>query len=140
VADYLREHFVTARINTEDRPDLCRRFDIFWSPTLVTLHHLGHRLRDEIGYLPPRSILAELILTRGLYALRSARAAEASALFRQVVGDFADMPAAAEALYWHGVAAYRVSKNKDDLWTVWRELVAAYPTSVWTLKTTLVEP
>jgi NIPSNAP len=36
-----------------------------------------------------------------------------------------------EAHYWEGVAAYRQSRDKDDLWAVWRALVVAHPGSVW---------
>jgi thioredoxin-like negative regulator of GroEL len=138
VARLLREHFVVAKINTTDQPDLARQYGVFWTPTLVPLHHLGHRLRETIGFLPPEELRAELTLARGLYALRSARAAEAETLFQEVAEVFTDSHAAPEAMYWQGLAAYRRSKNKEDLWQIWRELVEAYPASIWARKTTLL--
>jgi hypothetical protein len=54
------------------------------------------------------------------------------------VDRFGASSVAPEALYWKGLAAYRRSKDKEDLWCVWRELVAAYPASVWAEKTTLL--
>lgn len=137
VARLLDDHFVAARINTDERPDLAREFSVFWTPTLVTLHHHGHRLRETIGYLPPDEMFPELILTSGLYALRGARAAAAETLFRQVAEEHPAAAAAPEAMYWQGVAAYRRGHDKEDLWIVWRELIAAYPESIWAEKTTL---
>jgi thioredoxin-like negative regulator of GroEL len=138
VARFLADHFVAARINSDERPDLAREFGVFWTPTLVTLHHLGHLLRETIGYLPPAEMLPELTLTAALYDLRSARAGEAEAQFQEVVDRFGASSAAPEALYWKGLAAYRRSKDKEDLWIAWRELAAAYPESIWAQKTTLL--
>ncbi len=138
VARFLADHFVAARINSDERPDLAREFGVFWTPTLVTLHHLGQRLRETIGYLPPAEMLPELALTAALYDLRSARAGEAEARFQEVVDRFGASSAAPEALYWKGLAAYRRSKDKEDLWITWRELAAAYPESIWAQKTTLL--
>lgn len=138
VASFLADHFVPVRINSDDRPDLAREFGIFWTPTLVTLHHLGYRLRETIGYLPPAEMLPELTLTAALYDLRSARTGEAAARFQEVVDRFGAANAAPEALYWKGLAAYRRSKDKEHLWVAWRELVATYPESIWAQKTTLM--
>jgi hypothetical protein len=134
----LSEYFVCARINTNDQADEARGFDLLWTPTLVVLDHHGHRLRQVVGYLPPAQFLAELSLVRGLSALRSGRAAAAEDLLQQVVIDFPGSDAAPEALYWRGVAAYRRSRDKEELWGVWQELVVTFPWSVWAMKTTLM--
>lgn len=137
VTRYMAEHFVAARINSDERPALAREFGVHWTPTLLALHHLGHRLRETIGYLPPAEMLPELILTAALYDLRSARAREAEVRFQEVVQRFPTSQAAPEALYWQGIAAYRRSKDKDNLWVAWRELSTVYPQSLWAEKTTL---
>ncbi len=80
---------------------------------------------------------AELLLMQALFELRAARAARALERLEALRASFPRAHVAPEAMFWEGVAAYRRSGNKDDLWAVLRRLVAAYPDSLWAVKTTL---
>jgi len=139
VARVLASEFVPVRINVEDRPEVARQFSLLWSPALLTIDHRRFLLRQTAGYLPPAEMLAELLLAQGIFELRRARHANALAKFVQLVVLYPASAVAAEAVYWEGVAAYRVSKNKEDLWVVWRRLLRQYPNSLWAAKTTLLD-
>lgn len=122
------------RLDPKTEREVARRFSILWTPTLVFQHYRGARLRESIGYLPPRELMGELGLARGLFAMRSARHAEAETLFAGVVS--AQTAAAPEALFWQGTTHF-FRGDKEGMWRLWRELVQAYPQSTWALRTTL---
>lgn len=117
--------------------ELAREFRVLWTPTLVVLHPAGIVTREVVGFLPPAELLAEIELAQALVELRSAQPAAARDRLRTLRERGAGRHVAAEALYWEGVATYRASGDKDDLWPVWRDLVARHPGSPWALKTTL---
>lgn len=99
-------------------------------------HFRGLRLRETVGYLPPRELLGELLLARGLLAMRCARQAEAAELFEQVVARLPETAAAPEAMYWLGTTYY-FRGDKARMGQVWQDLAIAYPNSIWSLKTAL---
>jgi len=136
VQEELSEHFVLARLNPRVEREVARQFSILWTPTLVFLHFRGPKLRETVGYLPPRELLGELRLARGLFEMRSARHAEAEALFAQTVSELPDTAAAPEALFWQGTTHY-FRGDKDQMWQVWTQLASTYPSSTWALRTTL---
>jgi hypothetical protein len=125
------------KLDVTVRKEVARQFRVLWTPTLVVVHPAGIATREIIGFLPPAELLAELTLAEALVELRSARAAAA----RDRLGAMRERGdarhVAAEALYWEGIATYRASGNKDDLWPAWREVATHYPESPWALKTTL---
>jgi TolA-binding protein len=138
VARLLNAEFIPVRINTQDQPKVARRFHLMWSPILVALDHRGFPLHRIVGYIPPSEMLAQLHFIRALNEMRSARPANALQIFRQLYNDFPRADVVPEAIYWEGIAAYRQSKNKEDLWVVWRQLAAKYPNSLWAARTTLL--
>ena len=138
VARLLNAEFVPVRINTQDQPEVARRFHLMWSPILVMLDHREFPLRRIVGYLPPTEMLAQLHFVRALNEMRSARHASALQVFRQLYAGFPRADVVPEAIYWEGIAAYRLSKNKEDLWVIWRQLAADYPGSAWAARTTLL--
>lgn len=137
MAGALAERFVPVRLDVKAEPDLARRFHVLWTPTLVVRHPAGVPAREWTGYLPPEEFLAELALAEALVLLRSARPGDALERLRGARQRFAGARVAPEAMFWEGVADYRRSGDKERLWAVWRELVAAHPDSVWAVKTTL---
>ncbi len=124
------------RLNPKEEREVARRFSLLWTPTLVFQHFRGAKLRENVGFLPPRELLGELGLARGLFAMRSARHADAEALFAETAHRLADTAAAPEALFWQGTTHF-FRGDKERMWQIWRELVGTYPTSPWALRTTL---
>lgn len=112
---------------------------MMWSPVLVSMDHRRFVLRKTVGYLPPLEMLAELRFVSGLYELRQARPSKAIVEFKLLASDYPGTSIVPEAAYWEGIAAYRTSKDKEDLWVIWRRLIKDYPDSVWAAKTTLLD-
>jgi len=135
----LASEFIPVRINVEDQPEVARRFSLMWSPALLGLDHRGFLLRQTAGYLPPGEMLPELLFIKGLLELRRARPARALEAFGQVAALYPGASVVPEAIYWEGIAAFRASKDKEELWVIWRRLVAQYPGSLWAAKTTLLK-
>jgi hypothetical protein len=115
------------------------RFHLVWTPPLVALDAHGAVLRTVIGFVPPAELAAELTLMDALWALRGGHHDHARALLQAVCRDHAGAAVTPEAHYWEGVAAYRQTRDKEDLCAVWRELGAAYPGSAWARRTTLLD-
>ena len=105
----------------------------------MILHPHGLRLRETVGYLPPRLLAPELLVARGLFDIRRGRPGQAVAVFERVRGEYPDAPVVPEALYWLGVAASWHRDDKAPLRAAWRELAEDYPQSPWAAKTLLLE-
>lgn len=135
VQRYLREHFVLVKYNTTQPNEWFKRlngsFGHFWHPNIVVLDHLLIELRRSIGYLPPAAFMAELEVGRGMHALYHRRAPHALEILRCVADAQPSSHVAAEALYWAGVAAYRVSGGLPELAQYWERIPGRYPESDW---------
>lgn len=103
----------------------------------MILHGHGLRLREIVGFLPPRLLVPELLVARGLFEIRRGRPGQAIAHFARVCEEYQAAPAAPEALYWLGVAADWHHGDKTRLWAAWRELARRYPDSLWAAKVVL---
>ena len=139
VETLLTTQFVAARIDSAAQREVARTHQIFWNPTLVILHHHGLRLREIVGYLPPRLLAPELLVARGLFDIRRGRPGQAVAIFERVRAEYPDAPVVPESLYWLGVAASWHHDDKALLRSAWRELTEGYPQSLWAAKTMLLE-
>ncbi len=85
-------------------------------------------------------MLAELSLSLALDELRNARSAKASGRLDALLEQWPEPTIAPEALFWKGVAAFRLTGEKEPLWEVWREIPGRYPASRWARHTTLQQP
>ena len=135
VQRYLQEHFVLVKFNTTRPNEWFKRlngsFGHFWHPNIVVLDHLLIELRRSIGYLPPAAFIAELELGRGIHALYHKRAPQALEILSRAADEQHSSHVAAEALYWAGVAAYRVSGGLPELAHYWERIAGRYPDSDW---------
>jgi hypothetical protein len=140
IVKILSDRFVPVRIDSHEQRSVAARFHLLWTPTLVALDAHGGVLRTVIGFVPPAELAAELTLMDALWALRGGHHDDARALLQAVRRDHVGAAVTPEAHYWEGVAAYRQTRDKDELWKVWREVVVAYPASTWARRTTLLDP
>jgi hypothetical protein len=136
VAHRLATSFVPLRLDVAalvpgDR-ELLRMARPLFTPMLLFLDWSGSELRRFTGYLPPAEFLAELELVLGFSDLLHARHGEAYTRFRETARRHAGRPAAPEALYWAGVAAYRLQgQGLNGLIPEWAELVDRYGGTTW---------
>lgn len=115
--------------------DLLRMARPLFTPLFLFLDWTGTELRRTTGYLPPPEFVGELGLVLGMADLLHARYGEAYGRFRAVAEESAGTHAAAEALYWAGVAAYRrEGRGLEGLTPEWQELGNRYPESTWAIR------
>jgi hypothetical protein len=134
----LGEAFVCIKYDTKAPNEWFRRlngsFGHHWHPNVVVMDHRLVEGRRFIGYLPPEEFVAQVEVGRALVALHHQRARDARAILGAVLARFPHAHVAPEAMYWEGVAAYRVGGRLPALTDVWRELAGRYPTSEWTVR------
>lgn len=136
VAGFLPDHFVCLKLDTSAPTRDFRRIlgqeGLRWTPTFVLTDHTLRQLRRIIGFLPPDDFLAELRLALGLAALARARNETALASLRAVTDLHPQSYVASEALFWAGIAAFRVAgRDKAALRDSWELLRQCYPDSTW---------
>lgn len=120
--------------NIKVHPTWFRRFGAIWTPSVVVLDAGGvERWRVE-GYLPKREFHAQLMMALARISAMQKRWPDAEQRYGEVVDHFADTTAAAEALYWRAVSAYRRTTDHGVLTAMAKEMAARHPHSSWALK------
>lgn len=135
VRAFLTECFVSIKYNTTMPTVWGKRLMAsvahVWHPDLIVLDYRLTELRRIVGYLPPSDFIAQLQVAAGLMDLFHGLAADAYNSFDRVMRDHPESGAAPEAMYWAGVAAYRVGGGLSALAARWESLRARYPSSEW---------
>ncbi len=132
VVGFVNPHFSAIKINLLERhPDFrvaSGGARIPWAPTLIFTDPQGRELRRYVGWLPPQSFVAELHLVRGILGVGRGRFAEAKEHLAQIERRFAASEAAAEGLYWQGIAGFLEGKrDMSALADCWNRLIEEYP-------------
>jgi thiol-disulfide isomerase/thioredoxin len=136
LAALIEREFVPVKFNVKEPRaefrDLLRMTKPLFTPLLLMLDSTGTELRRTTGYLPVPELEADLRLVLGLADLLHARYESAYVRLREVADRLRETHAAAEALYWSGVAAYRRNgRGLEGLTPEWAELQSRYPGSTW---------
>ncbi len=105
-----------------------------WHPHILIADDRLAEGRRILGYLDPDGFGVQLDLGLGALHLYHRRYALAHAVFRRASRTARPSSIAAEALYWEGVAAYRVSGDFVDLRDTWRKLRESHPGSDWAIR------
>jgi hypothetical protein len=131
VASYIQQNFLPVKIHIKEQPQSFQRFGARWTPTLILLDSEGtERYRFE-GFLPAEDFLAHLRLGVGHALFARNQFKEAEEQFREVSRRYPNSEAAAEALYWSGVANYKATGNAGALQETAREFSNKYQQSSW---------
>lgn len=105
-----------------------------WHPHILIADDWLIEGRRFSGYLNPAGFVAQLNLGLGTLHLYHRRYALAHAAFRRALAPGTSAGIAAEAMYWEGVAAYRVSRDFSRLREAWERLRAEHPESDWAIR------
>jgi len=132
VVEAVESGFVPYRINMLERhPDFreaCAGGRVLWGPTLIVADARGSEIRRWVGWLPPRSFVAELSFCRALAEYNRGKFAEALAGFDAIVEDERDTEIHPEAIYWQGVAGFMAGPTDwAALRRCWTRLTEEYP-------------
>ena len=136
VIEFLAEQFVPFKVNVKDLDSggraLVAKHRTIWEPGLLYLDARGREVRRNVGFLPPTEFIADSRVALGKIALLQSRYADAEQQFRQAVDLSSEGGVAPEALYWAGIAAFRIAGNKKlELAERWAELQERFPGSSW---------
>ena len=132
VVSAISRDFVPFKLNMLERhPDFkaaCAGGRVMWGPTLIVRDPRGGEVRRWVGWLPPRSFVAELAFCRALATHNRGKFADALTAFTRIVDDEADSEIHPEALYWQGVAGFMAGpQDWDALRRSWTRLTRDYP-------------
>ena len=134
-------NFIPARVHVkDDAADFKRyrqRFAALWTPTTLLLDSDGEERHRIEGFLPSNDFLSQVTLGLGHMAFKAERFAEAERWFKQVVEQFPDSDAAAEALYWAGVSRYKGAHDKNALAETAKAFEQRYQDSSWAKKASI---
>jgi tetratricopeptide (TPR) repeat protein len=130
VAKFLSLNFVPVQVQTSNTA-LMQRFSVSWTPTLLVLDADGREHYRAVGFFTPEDMLASFMTAKGRWALDTDQLAEARAIFEEVISCYPDKDAAAEAIFFLGVAKYKLSHDPKPLRETYDELNAKFPNSTW---------
>lgn len=131
VAKFLSLNFVPVQIETSNTA-MMQRFSVSWTPTLIVLDADGREHYRAVGFFTPEDMIATFLTAKGRWALDTDQLTDARAIFEEVISCYADRDAAAEAIFFLGVAKYKMSHDPKPLRETYDELKAKFPQSLWT--------
>jgi TolA-binding protein len=138
VIDFIENHFGPVRVHVRDQADEFKRlgakYNAQWTPTILLIDSQGEERHRIEGFLPVPDFLAQLALGLAHSAFARSDFAEAERWFRHVVERHPDTEAAAEALYWAGVARYKASGDASALRETGQQFQKRYQSSSWAKK------
>jgi outer membrane protein assembly factor BamD (BamD/ComL family) len=111
---------------------MMQKFAVSWTPTLIVLDADGREHYRSVGFFTPEDMIATFMAAKGRWALDTDQLTDARALFEEVISLYPDKDAAAEALFFLGVAKYKMSHDPKPLRETYDQLKARFPQSMWT--------
>jgi tetratricopeptide (TPR) repeat protein len=137
VTKFVSEHFEPVRLHVKKHPEAMGRFGANWTPTVMIADDSGKDYYRVEGFLPADDFLAQLKLGYAQYLFKTGRFDEAEKQFREVVDEFPNGDAAAEALYWAGVAKYKGTGDAAALGATAQAFKARYSDTPWAKKASI---
>jgi hypothetical protein len=138
VADFITDRFVPVRVHVKDQhadfQRLGEQFGAQWTPTILVLDDSGDERHRVEGFLPADDFLSQLKLGTARAAFERKDYAAAERSYREVEERFPQTDAAAEALYWAGVAKYRATNDASALNETARAFQQKYQSTSWAKK------
>jgi len=131
VVGFIEENFIPLRIPSDSKPH-AEKYNVKWTPTLVTLSPEGQEHHRTVGFLGPEELIPSLLLGLGKYHFENDRFDEALARLEQLLGGYGISGSAPEALFLVGVCSYKRSHDPKPLKVAYEKLTAAFPDSEWT--------
>jgi hypothetical protein len=131
VAKFISLNFIPVQIETSNKA-MMQRFSVSWTPTLLVLDADAREHSRAVGFFKPDDLIATLETGKGKWALGTDQLPEARAIFEEVISCYPDKEAAAEALFFLGVAKYKMTHDAKPLRESYDELSAKFPQSTWT--------
>ena len=131
LASFIEENFVPLHVHIKENPKNFRRFDSFWTPTVLVLDPEGKERSRLEGYLPKDDFRAYLETGLARVALARKDWADAEARYAAIAEAHPESVYAPQAIYFRGVSKYSQSHDHHDLTKTAAELEERYPNTEW---------
>jgi TolA-binding protein len=136
--EFVLSNFIPVRVHVKDNADeykrLSAKYNAQWTPTVLILDAGGNERHRVEGFLPADDFLAQLELGAAHAAFAAHDFSDAERRWRAIVERYSDAEAAAEALYWAGVARYKATGDAAALTDTAHAFGARYKDSTWAKK------
>lgn len=115
-----------------DSQPLATKFNIQWTPTVITLDEEGKEHHRTVGFLSPEEFIPSLMLGMAKCHFDRGQFDKAIPKLEEILKNHPTSDAAPEAVYVRGVALYKSTHKADPLKEAYKRLLAEYPSSEWT--------
>jgi len=139
VTALIDEELIPVRIHIKEQPRMWHRFRIRWTPTVMILASDGFELRRTEGFLPTEDFLGRLQLGLCYAAADRKDWPTAERWFTEASGQ-SDADAAAEGLYFVGVARYSAGHDPKELADTYRAFQTRYEHTSWAKRASIWAP
>ena len=133
VVDFIQNNMIQLRI-LSDNESVALKFKIKWTPTLITLDKEGNEHYRTIGFLRPEALVSSLMLGIGRMRLDKGEYQGAISNFDKLIATSSKNDFIAEAIYFRGVARYKLTNDLKSMKEAYDKLSEEYPDSEWTEK------
>jgi tetratricopeptide (TPR) repeat protein len=133
VIDFIQRNMIPLRIQS-DNEGIGLKFEIRWTPTVITLNKKGNEHYRTVGFLNSNSLISSLMLGIGKIRFDRGEYQAAVSEFEKLIATETKNNFVAEAIYFRGVALYKLTNDLGSLKKAYDKLAAEYPDSEWTEK------
>jgi len=133
VIDFIQRNMIPLRIQS-DNAALALKFKIRWTPTALTLDKEGNEHYRTVGFLRPEALVSSLMLGIGRMRFDKGEYQGAISNFDKLIATSSKNDYVAEAIYFRGVARYKLTNDLRSMKEAYDRLLQEYPDSEWTEK------
>ena len=130
VAKFVDLNFVPVQVEVSNK-ELMEKYSVSWTPTILVLDADGKEHYRSVGFLQPDVFIATFELGKARYYLGVELFAEARAMLEELIERCPVPEVVPEAVFFHGVAAYKHTHDPKSLRKAYDTLTAKYPQSEW---------
>ena len=130
MGSFIDLNFLPVQVEVSNQ-SLMEKYGVSWTPTILVLDADGKEHYRTVGYITPEEFIPLFMVGKARWALDTGQLAEARAILEEMLGRCPHPRAAAEAIYFLGVAQYKMTHDPKPLRTAYEELKAKFPESEW---------
>jgi len=130
VIEFIGNTVIPVQLQSNAEP-MATDYNVKWTPNILILDADGKEHHRSIGFLPPPEMVAFVLAGIGRMHFDLDRFKDAISTFEKVISDFPYTGWAPEAVYFRGVALYKMTHEAQPLKEAYEKLQAHYHWSEW---------
>jgi len=131
VIAFINQNVIPIRLPHDHKP-LAEKFQVKWTPALVTLDMEGKEHHRTVGFLSPEELIPSLLLGKAKIDFDHEDFSNALLTLGNLLQGYPKSAAAPEAIFLRGVCGYKNAHNPKALKEAYERLAKDYPDSEWT--------